>query len=123
MAYAWNAPPIDMTNIIQSFVAKGHTFPFLVDLDLSRAPDLGDWGQVSVDHLGISLFVRDRQTQILNLVNDNRRDYHRGITNTRARLKLFVEGDNVLVECMNQLNTAMLMSQKTQLIATGPYCT
>ena len=76
MTYAWNTSPIDMTNIIQSFVAKDWTFPFPVDLNLSRSPDLGDSVQLAVDHLGISLFVKDRHTQILNLVDDDRWEYH-----------------------------------------------
>eukprot|EP00978_Attheya_sp_CCMP212_P036692 scaffold168240_cov35-Attheya_sp.AAC.1 len=29
--YAWNSAPVDMTNIVRSFAAKGHEFPLPID--------------------------------------------------------------------------------------------
>ena len=97
MDYSWNASLIDMTNIIWSFLAKGQIFPFRVDLDLSQSPNLGGWGQLSLDHVCISLFTRYQQLQMRHLVNNNRHDYHIVIGNIRAKSIFFTTVYKILV--------------------------
>ena len=36
--YGWNATPVDGTNLVRSFVAKGRIFPFPINLALNPIP-------------------------------------------------------------------------------------
>jgi hypothetical protein len=49
--YAWNASPVDGTDIIQSFAAKGCAFPFPIDLDDTIPPIPSGEGQAALEHM------------------------------------------------------------------------
>ena len=48
--YAWNAVPVDGTDIDQSVVAIGKYFPFIIDLSPSRSIEVTSEGQQALDY-------------------------------------------------------------------------
>ena len=120
--YAWNSSPIDGTNIIRSFVAKGRTFPLPIDLALdSTRPGPAHEGAPALEHVATMSPVLERQRDILRLINDERRRRHRELRNAAANQKTFQPGDIVIVRRQIQSDATEGKVAKLMFKATGPY--
>ena len=108
-AYAWNSSCIDGTNIIRSVVAVGREFKFPLDLSLQDPP-------ISVDGnvYAVHSFLRLAQTNsrfamnVLQLLTEERRSYHRERANETRNQRLFELGDLVMVSRASWPRTELL---------------
>ena len=97
--YAWNASPIDGTNVIRSFVAKSRHFPFPVqvkeDPNPTRIPP--GQGEAALQHLETNFPLWAKQSMLLQILNEERRERHRELKNKTRNQKTFNIGDLVIV--------------------------
>jgi len=120
--YGWNASPINGTNLIRSFVAKGRMFPFPIDLALDPIPRLlGSEGTPALEYVQSLGPVIQRQRHMLQLLNDERRQRHRELRNKSAVQRTFQPGDLVIVRRQVQSDAAEGKVAKLMFKATGPY--
>ena len=70
--YAWNASPVDGTNIIRSFAAKGREFPFLIDI--AEAPPIPclctSTGDATLQHVESTFPLLFQQWEPLKILNE-----------------------------------------------------
>ena len=98
-AYSWNAAPIDGTNIIRSFVAKGRVFPFPIQINDEDNPDRipPGQGEAAMAHLESNFPIWTKQAEILQLLIADRREKHRNLANATRRQRTFNPGDLVII--------------------------
>ena len=98
-SYAWNAAPIDGTNIFRSFAAKSRHFPFPIqiteDLNPLRIPT--GQGEAAIQHLETNFPLWAKQSLLLQILNEERRERHREMKNKTRNQKTFAIGDLVIV--------------------------
>jgi hypothetical protein len=121
--YAWNAGPIDGTDITRSYAALGRSFPFPIDLATIppplRAPNIE--GQDALDHVNATIPLLRRQQELLNILNQQRRLRHRELRNNKITPRVFEPGDLVIVRKQVQSKAAEGISAKLRFRAKGPY--
>jgi hypothetical protein len=122
--YAWNASPIDGTDIIRSFAAKARTFRFPLEVQeadnaVIRIPPME--GEAAIQHVETMFPLWYQQKELLKLLNDLRRERHRDIKNKRVQVRNFNPGDLVLVRKQRKSNARDGQPEKLALKAKGPY--
>ena len=75
-AYAWNAAPVDGTDVVRSFAAKAHTFHFPLDVAEPVERIIGDPGEWSLQHVETVFPLWFHQKEILRLLVKERRQRH-----------------------------------------------
>jgi ribosomal protein L21E len=97
--YSWNAAPIDGTNIIRSFVAKGRVFPFPLQIDEDDNPVRVPPGQgeEALAHLETNFPLWARQSTMLQILVAERRERHRDLANQGRTVRKFNVGDLVII--------------------------
>ena len=120
--YAWNAAPINGTDICHSFVTIAQEFPFLVDLSSTTAPQeaLAE-GQEALDHCDSALPLLYKQCQLLKILNKARWQHHRELKNAGVSQQKFEVGDLVIVWKQIKLDAAAGVAAKLLFKAKGPY--
>jgi hypothetical protein len=120
--YAWNASPIDGTDIIRSFAAKSRTFRFPLDIqtdhEVARIPQEGE---AAISHIETTFPLWFRQKELLRLLNDERRQRHRERADKHKKRRVFQPGDIVIVRKQVNSNAAEGRPAKLTLRARGPY--
>ena len=121
-AYAWNASPIDGTDIIRSVPAIGRELKFPLDINLVKLPTVIDNASESVATYLRSIgnnvsFARDLLAWLL----DDKRANHRERANERRRLVSYKEGDVVMVRTVIHSNKAKGIVKKLVYQSRGPY--
>lgn len=98
-AYAWNASPIDGTDIVRSVPAIGRTLRFTLDIDLAAMPDLIDNPSESVVAY-LRYLQRDVPfaQQLLAYLVEDRRLIHRERVNEKRHLVTYKPGDIVVTK-------------------------
>jgi len=119
--YGWNAAPIDGTDIPRSVVAMGREFPFPIDLSNAELRDGTAEGQSSLEHFEAASPLLYRQRELLNILNDERRQRHIDLRNEGITARLFDVGDLVVVRKQVQSNKEKGISAKLIFRAKGPY--
>ena len=121
-AYAWNSSCIDGTDIVRSVVAVGREFKFPLDITLHDAPTPVH-GSVSAVHSSLRLAQENSQfaTNILRLLTEERRSYHREKTNESRNQQLFELGDLVMVRVAVQSQSGRNKVAKLTYWLRGPY--
>ena len=120
--YAWNAGPIDGTDIGRSFAALGRDFPFPIDLALNPPPvRLPIEGNEALDHVDALFPLLCRQQDLLRLLNQERRICHRELRNGKVTNRVFEPGDLVIVRKQVKSRTSDGISAKLLFRAKGPY--
>ncbi|CAJ1928911.1 unnamed protein product [Cylindrotheca closterium] len=106
--YAWNAAPVDGTDIQRSFAAVARHFKFPLDnaaaalsileaRQKNRTRHQQTPGQNTLEHIETMFSLFWRQKELLKLLNEEQREHHRMLKNqTRTRRK-FEIGDIVMV--------------------------
>jgi hypothetical protein len=96
--YAWNASPVDGTDIIRSFAAKARTFCFPLDMqtvcEVARIPQQGE---AALQHIKTMFPLWFQQKELLKALKDKRRERHRELSNRHKKQRVFQQGDLVLV--------------------------
>ena len=120
--YAWNSSVIDGTDIIRSVAAVGREFKFPLDLILSAPPQPVD-ADVSAVHNYLRLAQNQSKfsTEILKILIEDRRSYHRERMNQSRNQKLFQLGDIVMVRVSVQSKAAEDRVAKLSYRLRGPY--
>ena len=79
--YAWNAAPVDGTNIIRSYAAIGREFPFPIDIE--REPIIPrenqNTGEQTLNHIEATFPLFQKQRELLRYLNDDRCAHHRDL--------------------------------------------
>ena len=79
--YAWNAGPVDGTDIDPSVVEISREFPFTIDLSLAKSREGNSEGQQSLDHFEDASLLLFRQRELFKILVSGRRLRHREIRN------------------------------------------
>jgi hypothetical protein len=120
--YAWNASPIDGTDVIRSFAAKARTFHFPLDIqmenEIARIPQEGE---SALQHIETMFPLWWRQKELLRLINDESRARHRERANKHKTKRIFQPGDIVIVRKQVNSKAAEGKPAKLTLRAKGPY--
>jgi hypothetical protein len=121
-AYAWNSSCIDGTDIVRSVAAVGREFQFPLDMTL-QPPPIPVHGDVFSVHSFLRLAQRNSNfaVDILQLLTDERRTYHRERINESRSQQLFDVGDSVLVRVAVQSNAQTNKVAKLEYRLRGPY--
>ncbi len=120
-AYAWNAGPIDGTDIPRSLVAVGREFPFPIDLSNAIPRDGASEGQSALDHFESATPLLFKQRQLLSALNAERRQRHIDIRNEGKKQRAFDIGDIVIVRKQVKSNKSKGISAKLLFKTRGPY--
>ena len=122
--YGWNASPVDGTDIIRSFAAIGREFPFPIDLAQGEhhleTPEVRP-GDDAIEHLQTIRHMMTTQQAMLQVINDERRAYHRDRLNKLRTQTRFNTGDLVIVRRQVKSDKSRGVVAKLQIRATGPY--
>jgi hypothetical protein len=119
--YAWNASVIDGTDIVRSVAALGREFKFPLDLDLSPIPV-----PVDGDVCELHAFLRFHQdnariaAEVLKIIIEDRRCYHRERMNQDRDQVLFQVDDVVMVRVQVQSKATIDRVAKLSYRLRGP---
>jgi hypothetical protein len=120
--YAWNASPVDGTDVIRSFAAKARTFKFPLDIqtdqEVARIPQQGE---AAIQHVETMFPLWFQQKELLKTLNEERRARHREMANKDKKHRRFQPGDLVLVRKQVTSNASEGKPAKLTLKARGPY--
>jgi hypothetical protein len=119
--YAWNAAPIDATDLPRSLVAMGRDFPFPIDLSSATARDSASEGEAALDHFESASPLLYKQRQLLVILNAERRQRHVDIRNEGIKQRTFDIGDLVIVRKQVKSNASKGISAKLLFKTRGPY--
>ena len=120
--YAWNASPVDGTDIQRAFAATARTFKFPIDhaTDDIEVPRIPNTNQL-ISHIETEFPLWNRQTEILKVLNDDRRKRHRDLKNNGRKQRRFQPGDLVIVRKQVRSSASKGAPAKLQMRARGPY--
>ena len=119
-AYAWNASPVDGTDIVRSFAAKAKTFMFPFDLpETIQRLRIPTEGEETLAHVETTYPWWNKQTTLLKLLNEERRERHRAMKNDGRNTQQLQVGDIVVVK--KQVISKEDKPAKLQLKTRGPY--
>ena len=121
--YAWNAAPVDGTDIARSIPAKMRTFRFPLELQdetviEGRALPVGE---ASIQHLETMFPLWYQQKELLKLLNEERREKHREMKNANRKQRVFEKDELVIIRKQVKSNAALGRPEKLMLKAKGPY--
>jgi hypothetical protein len=121
-SYAWNASPIDGTNVIRSFAAKAWTFRSPLDTqgthEEARIPQEGEQAR---QHLGTMFPLWYQQKELLRIINEERRNRHQELANKHKKKRTFQPGDLVIIRKQVNSQGDEGKPAKLTLRAKGPY--
>lgn len=122
-AYSWNAAPIDGTNLVRSFVAKGRDFPFPLqiaeEVNPARLPP--GQGEEAIAHLETNFPLWAKQSVMLQTLIAERRERHREMRNNSRKQREFQPGDLVIIRKQVQSQAAEQAPAKQKLRWKGIY--
>jgi hypothetical protein len=110
--YAWNAEPIDGTDLPRSLVAMDRDFHFPIDLCLATARDSASEGEAALRHFESASPLLYKQRQLLVILNAERRQRHVDIRNEGINQRTFDIGDLVVVRKQDKSNASKGISAK-----------
>jgi hypothetical protein len=104
--YAWNASPVDGTDVIHSFATKARTFKFPLDIQTdNKVTRIPQQGEAAIQHVETMPPLWFQQKELLKTLNDERRARHREMANKDKKQRCFQPGDLVLVRKQVTSNT------------------
>ena len=121
--YAWNAAPVDGTDIARSIPAKMRTFRFPLELQAEHEIEGRSLpiGEASLQHLETMFPLWYQQKELLKLLNEERRERHRELKNSSRKQRIFQPGDLVIIRKQVTSNAILGRPEKLVLKAKGPY--
>ena len=121
--HAWNSAPVDGTDVIRSVAAIGRDFPF--PIDVSGEPtvprDHFNTGETVLEHLSIAFPLLYKQRELLRMLQEERREYHREMKNQSRNMKTFTPGELVIVRKQVKTTRGGNEPAKLMIRARGPY--
>ena len=70
-AYAWNATPVDETDVIRSFAAKAQQFHFPLDLAEPVHRVIGNPGEQTLQHIETIFPLWFKQKELLKMLTED----------------------------------------------------
>ena len=125
--YAWNACPIDGTEIVRSVPAIGREFKFPIDYQLLDADNeafaslQSDPGSRVLEYIRQTHPSVDEATHILQCVIEDRREAHRLRTNTDKPTITYAPGDLVFARVSVQSDAKKNRVGKLSYATRGPF--
>ena len=119
--YAWNASPVDGTDIPRCQIAIGREFPFPIDLSPVLPRAIVTEGQQAADHFEAASPLLFKQRELLDILNTERRRRHAELRNLNAPGLEFEPGDLVLVRKKVKSDASRNFSAKQVFKTRGPY--
>jgi hypothetical protein len=119
--YAWNASPIDGTDIVRSFAAKARTFNFPLDVQEEPVRLIGNPGERAVQHVETMFPLWFCQKALLDILTEERREKHRQYANANRQRRELQPGDIVVIRRQIQSDASTGRPAKLQMRARGPY--
>ena len=120
--YAWNAMPIDGTDIVRSYVVCGRVFRFPIEISMDDLPEPVDDSALSVQRYLSSISEDHALSQeILKLLVEDRRTVHRERINESRTPRTFQVGDKVAVGVQVQSDASKGQVGKLVYDFKGPY--
>lgn len=121
--YAWNASPIAGTDIQRAFVAVGRHFNFPLDEapEELAIPRIHTEGMTAVQRIEAMFPLWWRQKELIKILNENRRKYHRDLKNGTKKKRIFEIGDIVAVRKQIKSKASEGAPAKLTLRSKGPY--
>jgi hypothetical protein len=120
-AYAWNASPVDGTDVIRSFAAKARTFHFPLDVQEEPPRVIGSAGERTLQHIETVFPLWFQQKEILRLLVMERREKHTQWANRSKTRREFCPGDIVVVRRQVTSDASAGRPAKLRMRARGPY--
>jgi hypothetical protein len=121
-SYAWNAAPIDGTDLPRCVVAVGKDFPFPIDVNTATARTLGpSASQQAVEIFDARFPLSQKQRELLDLLNKDRRQQHRDLKNEGQTERRFHPGNLVILRKQVQSKATQGFSAKLVFRPKGPY--
>jgi hypothetical protein len=121
--YAWNASPIDGTDVTRSFAAKARTFRYPLDVqednNVIRIPT-GE-GESALAHVETMFPLWFQQKELLKILNNERRERHRKLKNQTRQERKFNPGELVIVRKQVRSKASEGRPEKLVLKPKGPY--
>jgi hypothetical protein len=120
--YAWNAAPVDGTNVIRSVAAIGRDFPFPIDTNTEEiVPRDGDTlAEQTLDFIHAAAPLIAQQRMLLDILINERREHHRALKNATRNPTAFHPGELVIVRKQVQTRRGAPPA-KLSIRARGPY--
>ena len=120
--YAWNASPIDGTDIARCIPAVGREFKFPMDIELQPSPTLNDdCNSALLTYLRHVSCDTKFAESILQILIEERREYHRHRANDTKTATKFKVGDVVKAHVAVTSNAAKNVVKKLSYQAKGPF--
>ena len=113
--------PVDGANISRSFCAAGRELPFPVGINHEAPAMANEQGQAALKHVEAHIPLLMKQHQLLNLLNEERRERHRQLKNKGKKQHVFQAGDLVLVCRQLQSDSEKGFSKKLVFQSKGPH--
>ena len=120
-AYAWNAAPVDGTDVVRSFAAKARTFHFPLDVAEPVERVVGSPGEATLQHIETTFPLWFKQKELLKMLTADRRERHLALANKDKTRREFNPGDLVVIRRQVKSNAAMGRPAKLQVKARGIY--
>ena len=104
--YAWNAAPVDGTNITRSVAAIGREFPFPIEIQEDAPVEAlaSNTTEVVLERTEAFLPLLRKQQDIFRILSQDQRDHHRDLVNKNCKEWKFDVGDLVVVKVQVQSN-------------------
>ena len=80
-AYAWNAAPVDDTDVVRLFAAKARTFRFPLDISEPVPRIISNPGKASLQHIEMMFPLWFQQKELLRLLTEDQRARHTALAN------------------------------------------
>ena len=117
--YAWNAAPVDGTDIARSIPAKMRTFRFPLESQAEHEIKGRSLpvGEASLQHLETMFPLWYQQKELLKLLNEERQERHRDLKNASRKQRIF----QVIIRKQVTSKAMLGRPEKLVLKAKGPY--
>ena len=96
-SYAWNAAPVDGTDVVRSFAAKARHFHFPLDIAEPVLRIAGSPGEQTLQHIETAFPLWFKQKELLKVLTEDRRQRHTEWVNKHRRRRVFNPGDLVVI--------------------------
>ena len=119
--YAWNAAPVDGTDVVRSFAAKARTFRFPLDISEPVPRIVGNPGEASLQHIETMFPLWFQQKELLRLLTEDRWARHTALANKGKTRREFAPGDLVVIRRQVTSDAQAGRPAKLRIRARGPY--
>ena len=120
-AYAWNAAPVDGTDIVRSFAAKARHFHFPLDVAEPVERVIGNPGEAALQHLETAFPIWHKQKELLKFLTEDRRSRHLAFANKDRSRREFSTGDLVVIRRQVTSDASTGRPAKLRVRAKGVY--